>query len=103
MPFAEAAHGVGRGTDADRGLRVSATFPQIYLFGLEMENMRWPLIIAGIVLDLLGIIWILQGLNVLLGSPMSGDPVWFVAGLVVSAIGVLLIVFGSRRTREPSA
>jgi hypothetical protein len=65
--------------------------------------MRWPLIIAGILIDLLGTIWMLQGLNVLLGSPMSGDPVWLVAGVIVSSAGILLIVLGARRTRAPKA
>jgi hypothetical protein len=65
--------------------------------------MRWPLVIAGILLDLLGTIWMLQGLNVLLGSPMSGDPVWLVAGVIVSSVGILLIVLGARRTRAPNA
>ena len=66
------------------------------------QMMRWPLIVAGILLDLVGTIWMLQGLNVLLGSPMSGDPVWFVAGVIASSIGVLLIVLGARRARTVS-
>ena len=59
--------------------------------------MRWSLIVLGVILDLMGIIWMLQGMNVLLGSPMSGQPFWVGAGIVAMLVGVSLIVFGARR------
>ncbi len=41
---------------------------------------------------LLGIVWTLQGLNVLGGSAMSGSPLWATIGPIVLAVGVVLIV-----------
>ena len=45
----------------------------------------------GVLLVLMGLLWTLQGLNVLKGSPvMSGKPLWAVIGSVVAIIGALL-------------
>jgi hypothetical protein len=46
--------------------------------------------LLAIVLILLGSVWTLQGLNVLLGSPMSGDPFWAKAGGLVLLSGLTL-------------
>jgi hypothetical protein len=54
-------------------------------------------LVVGIVLGLLGVLWILQGLDVIGGSGMSGHGIWAVIGLVVGAIGVFLVL-RSRRT-----
>lgn len=43
--------------------------------------------LLGVLLVLVGIVWILQGLNVLPGSMMSGQLVYAVLGLVVGAAG----------------
>lgn len=59
--------------------------------------MRLPFLIAGVLVDLLGTVWILQGLNVLPGSRMSGDSFWAGAGLVAVVAGVGLIIAGARR------
>ncbi len=59
--------------------------------------MRWVLLVVGFVLVLLGNVWILQGLNVLPGSFMSGQPFWAGAGLVALIVGVGLLVAGLRR------
>ena len=64
--------------------------------------MPWALIGAGIVLDLVGTIWMLQGLNVLGGSPMSGQSFWAGAGLAVVIAGLGLVVIGVRRLRALS-
>ena len=53
-----------------------------------------------------GGVWILQGINLLPGSLMTGDPRWAVRGLVLAVLGVILFVAASRRgTRStpPSA
>jgi hypothetical protein len=59
---------------------------------------RW-LVGGGVLLHLLGTIWILQGMNVLGGSRMTGDPFWAVVGGVLIAIGTLLMVVSLRRGR----
>ncbi len=53
--------------------------------------MRWTIVVGGVLLDLLGTIWLLQGLNILAGSPMTGDPFWAVAGLVLIIGGTLMV------------
>jgi hypothetical protein len=55
---------------------------------------RTASLVVGVVLTLLGLLWILQGLNVLGGSGMSGHSVWAVIGIVVGAVGVYLILRG---------
>jgi len=47
--------------------------------------------IGGCILVLLGLLWILQGLNVVTGSGMSGHGGYAVLGLVVAAIGAWLL------------
>ena len=55
----------------------------------------WSLI-GGAVLALVGLLWILQGLNVVGGSGMSGQAIWAVIGVVVGVAGVFLVVRGLR-------
>jgi hypothetical protein len=55
-------------------------------------------LVVGAVLVLLGLLWILQGLDIIGGSGMSGHGVWAVIGVVVGAVGVILIV----RTLRPA-
>ena len=59
--------------------------------------MRWFGLVVGIVLILVGIVWILQGLNILLGSVMSGRPVYSALGLGVAVVGVIVLLYSSRR------
>jgi len=59
--------------------------------------MKWFLNILGVLLILVGIVWILQGINILLGSFMSGQPLYAALGIVVAIIGIFLLVFANRR------
>jgi hypothetical protein len=54
----------------------------------------------GAFLLLVGLIWMLQGTNVLPGSFMTGEPVWAIAGALV-ALGAIsmLVVINFRRRR----
>ena len=61
--------------------------------------MRIPMIIAGVLLVLMGGVWILQGINVLPGSFMTGQTKWAVYGAITAVIGIALIVLSRR---EPS-
>ena len=49
------------------------------------------LLIAG------GIVWILQGVNILPGSFMTGDPQWAINGAITVVIGAGLFWFVSRK------
>ena len=52
----------------------------------------------GVLLVLVGLIWTLQGLNVLGGSFMSGATVWAIIGPIVAITGGWL-VFRATRSR----
>ncbi|HUE75498.1 MAG TPA: hypothetical protein VMP10_01620 [Chloroflexota bacterium] len=56
--------------------------------------------ILGSVLVLTGLVWIGQGFNVLLGSIMSGQPIYAALGLVVAMIGVWLLASAARSARQ---
>ncbi|CAA9411649.1 MAG: hypothetical protein AVDCRST_MAG75-2791 [uncultured Propionibacteriaceae bacterium] len=52
---------------------------------------------------LIGGTWIGQGLNLIPGSFMTGDPTWFVIGSIVFLGGVLLLLLGlGRFGRDPN-
>ena len=53
--------------------------------------------IAGALLFLLGLLWILQGSNMLAGSAMSGQSQWLYIGIVVALIGAGIVYFVRRR------
>jgi hypothetical protein len=60
-----------------------------------MKN--WVFVVVGIVLVAIGLLWVLQGLDVISGSGMSGSKFWFAIGLLVGLAGIAGIVNGSRR------
>ena len=53
--------------------------------------------IVGIILILLGGVWILQGANVLAGSVMSGQSQWLYIGIVVLLVGIGALWWTYRR------
>ena len=53
--------------------------------------------IFAILLVLMGGIWILQGINILPGSYMSGDPQWAINGTVTALIGAGMFWFVNRK------
>jgi uncharacterized membrane protein len=56
-------------------------------------------LIIGVVLIAAGVVWIGQGLGIIPGSFMSGDPFWAAAGGVALSVGVVLTVSALRRPR----
>ena len=62
--------------------------------------MRIALTIVGALLDLVGTVWFLQGINVLPGSFMTGQTFWAVMGAVFLATGGLLALAGFRLHRN---
>ncbi len=61
--------------------------------------MKVVLSILGVLLILVGIVWILQGFNILLGSIMSGQILYAILGLILAVIGIGLLVYANRRPR----
>lgn len=53
--------------------------------------------IFGILIALMGGVWFFQGIGILLGSPMSRQPFWAIAGAVAVVCGIALLVLGIRR------
>ena len=51
----------------------------------------WPFLVPGVILGAVGLVWTLQGINVLGGSAMSGSPLWATIGPIVLLIGLTLI------------
>ena len=50
-------------------------------------------------LILAGIVWFLQGINILPGSYMTGDPQWAINGAVAVGIGAALLWYLNRKTQ----
>lgn len=59
--------------------------------------MKTVLKVVGVLLFLSGGIWFLQGLNILPGSFMTGDPQWTINGAITMVIGGGLFWFGNRK------
>jgi hypothetical protein len=64
--------------------------------------MRWVLLVVGALMLVTGLVWTLQGLDVLGGSAMSGNAVWAVIGPIVAVAGVVLVGLAVRRGRLPT-
>lgn len=62
------------------------------------RNKKVLLTVLGVLAILIGAVWMGQGLNLIPGSFMTGDPTWFVIGAVVALVGLLLVFVASRRT-----
>lgn len=52
----------------------------------------WPFLVVGVILIAAGVIWTLQGFNVIGGSVMSGSSLWAVLGPIVFLVGLVAIV-----------
>ena len=61
--------------------------------------MRLATNIVGVLLALMGIIWILQGINILPGSFMTGDINWTWRGAALAVAGALLLWSATRKPR----
>lgn len=60
------------------------------------------LIVVGVLVALAGVVFTLQGLNVMGNSAMSGHTVWAVLGPVIAIVGLAVATFGARRGRVAS-
>ena len=59
--------------------------------------MKLILTVAGAVAIVLGCVWILQGVNVLPGSFMTGHIEWAIYGAVLALVGIGVIVYARRK------
>ena len=66
--------------------------------------MRTLFVGIGILALLVGIVWTLQGTNVIMGSAMSGNSFWLAMGVVLLIVGVLVTLVGARAsgTKKPA-
>jgi hypothetical protein len=62
-----------------------------------MIALRWLATVLSGPLLLIGFIWILQGLNILPGSFMTGQIIWAVYGVPMVILGVGLVWWVNRR------
>ena len=52
--------------------------------------------VLGIILMIIGTIWILQGINILPGSFMTGQTKWAINGAIAVVVGVVLFAWSRR-------
>jgi hypothetical protein len=61
-----------------------------------------PLLLGvGALLVIVGLVWFLQGIDVLGGSGMSGKTLWAVVGPIVAIVGAGILVGTVRRRSAP--
>lgn len=61
--------------------------------------MKVILNVLGVIFILIGLVWILQGLNILPGSFMTGQIQYAVFGVILAAAGIGILIFTNRRQR----
>jgi hypothetical protein len=67
--------------------------------------MRVVWLVIGVLALIAGLIWTLQGLNVIGGSAMSGQTIWAIIGPIVGIVGLALLIVslvGGRRATASS-
>ena len=52
----------------------------------------------GVVLTIMGVIFFLQGLDVMGGSAMSGVTLWAILGPIIALLGIAAITVGVRKS-----
>ena len=59
--------------------------------------MKLVLTVLGVLMVLVGCVWILQGINLLPGSFMTGQMQWAIYGAVVAVAGIILVIWARRK------
>ena len=68
-----------------------------------MNSAKLAMLIVGVILLLMGIVFALQGANVIAGSSlMSGNSTYIYVGAVVAIVGLVLLVWASRSKAAPA-
>ena len=65
--------------------------------GVFNATMRVVVSLVGVLLALMGCVWILQGINLLPGSFMTGHIQWAVFGAILAVIGAAQAVWANTR------
>ena len=64
--------------------------------------MKSPVMVGvGVVMVLLGLLFMFQGLGAIKGSSMTNSNFWAVAGPVIAVAGAVVVVLGVRRRASP--
>lgn len=63
--------------------------------------MKLVIRLLGVLFIITGLVWILQGANILPGSFMTGQLIWLIAGVISVIIGAGLIIWTARGTGLP--
>ena len=53
--------------------------------------------VVGVLCIVVGVVWILQGINVLPGSFMTGQTKWAIYGAITAVVGIVFVLTGNRR------
>ena len=64
--------------------------------------MKLVLTIVGVLLILMGVVWILQGFNILPVGFMAGQMQYALLGAILVIGGIGLVAFGRRRRKAPA-
>jgi len=59
--------------------------------------MKIAITVISVLVFLAGLLWLLQGINILPGSYMSGNPQWVINGAIAIVIGGGLFWFARRK------
>lgn len=65
-----------------------------------MEMVKILFNIIAVLLILAGGVWFLQGINVLPGSFMTGQPQWALYGGVTIIVGIGILIFNKQRKKS---
>jgi hypothetical protein len=63
----------------------------------EKVNMKKVVAVISVLVFLAGLVWFLQGVNILPGSYMTGDPQWAINGAIMMVVGGGLFWFARRK------
>lgn len=65
----------------------------------HMKYLKTGGIVLGVLSILMGVVWVLQGVNVLPGSFMTGDLQWSYRGGALAVFGLVLLLVSMRKTK----